>query len=290
MMVRAGRIGLGVYLLADALDVGYSYLTIRPPVELYGMLAGDDFDGADATFARQLGGGVGRIRVLGGRLPFETALANGSVIDANATRIFGITADYLYREWQTRAALLQIHVPNSADPVAPALVRTGIAQAVALAGELEHSPQDSYGVVIGTLYEGDPLQAALVLVHFNSDYPQGPKFNAGFGLVGYRLGPLTPYAAYSITDSFGSARTTGLPPLPVFEPLIAAAAADQTATQANQRDLALGVRYDFAPHVDLKAQVDRTWLHQSDLIFDYNVPPPGHTALTIFGLAVDFAF
>lgn len=50
------------------------------------------------------------------------------------------------------------------------------------------------------------------------------------------------------------------------------------------------MRYDFAPHVDLKAQIDRVWLHQSELIFDYNIPPSGHTSLTVYGLAIDFAF
>ena len=290
VMVRAGRIGLGVYLLADALDVGYSYLTIRPPVEVYGVLASDEFDGGDATFSRRLGSGVGRLRLLGGRLPFENALANGTVVTVDSTRIIGATADYLYGNWQTRAALLQIHLPGGNDPVAPALAQTGFPRAVALAGELNRSPQNSYAMEVGATYDGDPLQAALVLVHLNSDYVQGPKFNSGFALLGYHFAQLTPYAAFSAIDSFGEVQPTGLPALPMFQPLIAAAQMDQTASQATQRDLALGMRYDFAPHLDFKAQVDRVWLQQSDLIFDYAVPAPGHTSLTVFGVALDFAF
>ncbi|MGC8518050.1 MAG: hypothetical protein ACP5P4_05910 [Steroidobacteraceae bacterium] len=38
-MLRAGRIGLSIHLLGDALDVGYAYRTVRPPPEVYGMLA-----------------------------------------------------------------------------------------------------------------------------------------------------------------------------------------------------------------------------------------------------------
>lgn len=290
VMVRAGRIGLGVYLLADALNVGYSYLTIRPPVEVYGMLASDEFDGADATFSRKLGEGVGRLRLLGGRLPYEQAFPDGSVMTIDNMKIVGMTADYLYRAWQTRAALLEIHVPITPDPVAPALAETGFPQAVALARELNRSPQNIYALEAGALYDGDPLQAALVVVHLNSDYLQGPKFNSGFAQVGYRIGELTPYSAFSITDSFATAESTGLPLLPMFEPLIAAAQEDQTALQATQRDFSLGVRFDFAPHLDLKVQIDRAWLHQSDLIFDYDIPPPGHTSLTVFGVAIDFAY
>lgn len=290
VMVRAGRIGLGLYLLADAFDVGYAYLTIRPPVEIYGLLAADEFDGADASFSRQIGGGIGRIRVLGGRWPFEVAQPNGTAVQIDNDSIVGITADYLHGDWQTRAALVQIHIPGGNDPVAPALAATGFPQAVQLAGELNRSQLNSYGAEIGTTYDGDPLQAALIYIHLNSDYLSGPKFNSAFALLGYHIKQLTPYASFSMTDNFGPTHTTGLPAVPVFEPLIAAAQEDQVSSQSTQRSFSLGVRYDFAPHVDFKAQVDRISLHQSELIFDYNVPPSGHTSLTVYGLAVDFAF
>lgn len=290
VMMRAGRIGLGLYLLADAFDVGYAYLTIRPPVEVYGMLPADEFDGADVTFSRTLGGGVGQIRLLAGKWPFEIALANGTAMAFDNAAAVAVTADYLHGNWQTRAGLLQIHISASADPVAPALAATGFPQAVQLAGELSRSSRTSDGIEAGTLYDGNPLEAAVVLVHLNSDYLQGPKFNSGFVLLGYHIGQLTPYGFFSMIDDFGGTRAAGLPPLPAFEPLIAAAQADETAALATQRDLALGVRYDFAPHLDVKAQIDRIWLQQSALVFDYNTPVPGHTSLTVLGLALDFAF
>ncbi len=289
IMLRAGRIGLGVYLLADTLYVGYSYLTIRPPVEVYGMLASDEFDGADAAFSRHLGDGVARIRLLAGRMPFAIAFANGTVSTTDNTNILGITADYLYGDWQARAAVIDIHVPGGSDPVAPALAQTGFPQAAALGGELSRAG-NSYGAELGATFDGDPLQAALVLVHLNSDYPVGAKFNSLLALLGYHIARLTPYAAFSMMDNFATAQPTGLPPLPIFEPLIAAAREDQIALQTTQRDLSLGVRYDFAAHLDLKAQVERVWLHQSALVFDYNSPPPGHASLTVAGLALDFAF
>lgn len=290
LMVRAGRIGLGVYLLADALDVGYSYLTVRPPVEVYGMLASDEFDGADATFSRRLGDGIGRIRVLGGNLPYQLALQNGQVETVDNITIGGVTADYLYGDWQTRAAAMQLYIPSRADPLAPALAQTGVPQAVQLAGQLDKTPEESYALEIGTTYDGDPLQSSLVLVHLNSNYVQGPKFNSALALLGYRIAQLTPYVGFDMTESFATTESTGLPPLPMLQPLIAGAQEDETAEQTTQRDFSLGVRYDFAPHVDVKAQIDRVWLHQSALIFDYGVPPPGHTSLTVFGVALDFAF
>jgi hypothetical protein len=290
VMVRAGRIDLGLYLLADAFNVGYAYLTIRPPVEVYGLLAADDFDGADVVFSREIGSGVGRVRMLGGKWPFEVAQPDGTTLTFDNDSIFGVTADYLVGDWQTRAALMRIRAPGGHDPVASALARTGVPQAAALADALNRSQQNSYGAEIGTTYEGDPLQAALVYVYLNSDYLQGPKFNSAFALLGYRIAQLTPYATFAMTDNFATVRSSGLPALPALQPLIAAAQEDQTASQTTQRSFSVGVRYDFAPHVDLKAQIDRVWLHQSELIFDYNSPPPGHTSLTVYGLTIDFAF
>ena len=80
-------------------------------------------------------------------------------------------------------------------------------------------------------------------------------------LLGWRIERVTPYALYSVSDSFGGVQSPGLPPLPMF-----------------------------APHMDLKAQIDRVWLHQSALIFDSDAPPPGHDSMTVAGIALNFAF
>ena len=48
---RAGRLRIPFFMYSDSLEVGYSYLWVRPPVDVYGQLGFTSFDGADALYS-----------------------------------------------------------------------------------------------------------------------------------------------------------------------------------------------------------------------------------------------
>ncbi len=278
-MLRTGRMGLSIYLLGDTPDVGYAYLTVRPPPEVYGNLANADFDGADVTYSRALGAALIRLRAFGGQIPFRFATADGGVIDFRNNNMFGLSADYLDGDRETRLAVISLS-QRSAAPfkgLAAELEATAVLRAAPLAGSLLRTPQNIYAVQAGTNYTGHHLRATVVLVRFDSHHPVGPNGNTGYVLLGWQVKDVTPFALFSVAENFGQARPTGLPPLPVFALLIAGAAQAQTFFQTTQRDLALSARYDFAPHMDFKVQLDHVWLAHSALIFDANGPPPTAT-------------
>ena len=291
-MLRAGRIGLNLYLLGDALDVGYAYLTVRPPPEVYGILATAEFDGADVTYSRALGAALIRLRAFGGQMPFQFATADGGIVDLSHNDVFGLSADYLDGNWETRLAVVRLSELSATPfvPLAAGLETTTVPQAVMLAGSLLQTPKTTYAAEAGTNYTGSHLRATAMLVRFDSHDPVGPNENTGYVLLGWRARNVTPFVAFSVSENFGRARPTGLPALPVFAPLIAGAAQAQTTFQTTQRDLSLGTRYDFAPHMDCKVQLDQVWLAHSALIFDTNVPPPNRDSMTVASLAIDFAF
>ena len=58
LVLRAGRFGYEIYLLAESRQVGYSYVPLRPSVEFYGLLANDSIDGADVSYTSRLGAGA----------------------------------------------------------------------------------------------------------------------------------------------------------------------------------------------------------------------------------------
>jgi hypothetical protein len=292
VMVRLGRIDLGYYLLADALEVGYSYLTLRPPVEVYGILPSLTLDGGDVRLKYRIGDGIASVRLLGGRMPGQIALPDGTAMDIASGVEVGGSLDYLCGDWQTSLAFARYHSRDLGqfERLASALRQTPFPQAQILGGDFVAGTHNSYATELGVAYDHSPFQAHIVYVRLSSTDLTGPDLNAGFVLAAYRIGRLTPYSTFAISDSFANIRSTGLPDIPVFAALNAAVYEAQTTSQAMQRSLAVGVRYDLATHFDLKAQVDRVWLHQSNLIFDRNVPPPDHTAMTVFGVALDFAF
>lgn len=289
---RAGRIDLNLYLLGDALDVGYAYLTVRPPPEVYGILATAEFDGADVTDSRALGAALMRLRAFGGPMPFQFATADGSIVNLSHNAVFGLSADCLNGHWETRLAVVRLS-ELSATPFAPlaaGLEATAVPQAGMLARSLLHTPQATYAAEAGTHYTGSHRRATAMLVRFDSHHPVGPNENTGDVLLGGRVRNVTPFIVFSMSENFGQAQPTDLPALPVFAPLIAGAAQAQTSFQITQRELSLGARYDFAPHMDCEVQLDQVWFAHSALIFDTNVPPPHRDSMTVASLAIDFAF
>lgn len=62
------------------------------------------------------------------------------------------------------------------------------------------------------------------------------------------------------------------------------------AVQVDQRTLGLGVRYDFAPNVDLKCQLDWVQAGKTRLVQDQARPNQAPGDFALFSVALDFVF
>jgi hypothetical protein len=123
-----------------------------------------------------------------------------------------------------------------------------------------------------------------------SDSIAGPDFDKFYGLFGYHLDKFTPFVAFASSRDRGSIRDAGLPPIPQLAPLNAAVIATQAATRSTQHTTSIGVRYDFAPHFDLKLQIDRLAVTDSSILFDRRPNAGTPYDLTVISAAVDFVF
>jgi len=293
LILRIGRIGLGAFQLADAPDVGYSYLPIRPPPEVYGILFSDDVDGADFSVTRDMAGGVIRARVVGGRIVADISLPDGSVASVDLNRVGGVRLEYGYRDWQIHTGAIWLHT-DKPDTIPTLLLdglrNTGVPQAVELADFLTRRGGTTRLLQFGLTYDSGTLLAQLMGMRENSDQPGGPKNNSAFVLLGRRYRQLTQYLQFAMASTFADVHPTGLPDTPPFAPLNAAANAVQTAAQYNQRTLSIGARYDIGQHLDLKAQIDHSWISPPAVDIDRHVPPRQQVQMTIVGLALDFVF
>lgn len=292
VMLRAGRIGYDIYLGADSRDIGYSYLTIRPPVEVYGVVPNDHFDGADATFTHPLGDGLGRAYVYAGRTSSSTVQPDGTRADIDGNKVWGGSLGYVYKSWDFRigAGTYLLGKAAPVDPLIAALSLTGVPESLALANELARKGRKTNYFQASISYDEGPMQAQLFLARLDAESAPGTKENLGYALLGYRLGKFTPYTVFSAVDSYADIMPTGLPNLPVFAALNGAAEATQTALQATQHTFSLGVRIDIAPKMDVKLQIDRVWMKQTNLVLDSNVPPLTRATMTVIGLGLDFIF
>jgi hypothetical protein len=290
-VVRAGRVGYDIYLLAESRQVGYSYLAVRPSPEFYGQITNDEIDGGDLSFTRRVGRGLMRARAFGGAGSGELAFADGSRRQTHGD-VYGATLDYLWRGWTARIAYVQFNY--DADRNVPLLVgalrATQFPSALAVADDLDSKVYRSDGVQVGVAHDDGPVLAQVMYGAITSDSLAGPAFDKFYGLFGYHFGKVTPFVSFASSRDRDSIRDAGLPDVPQLAPLNAAVVATQKATRSTQHTTAVGVRYDFASHFDLKLQVDRLDITDSSIILDHRAVPGGPANLTVITAAVDFVF
>lgn len=74
--MRAGRMGLPVFMISDYRNVGYANTLLRPPAEMYSQVPFNNIDGIDATYQRSFGDTTFTAQVALGRT--KAALAAGA--------------------------------------------------------------------------------------------------------------------------------------------------------------------------------------------------------------------
>ncbi|MDP9140118.1 MAG: hypothetical protein M3O62_04905 [Pseudomonadota bacterium] len=290
--LRAGRIGLEIYPRADSRDIGYSQLTIRPAVEIFGIVPTAYFDGAELGLTHPVGDGLASLKLYGGAASGKVVSADRSANDLDGARIWGGHVQYLHGPWILRlgAGNYRLDEVVSLDGLADGLRQTGQPQALALAAAFDRNGRDILFTVAGAAYSEGPLQVQLFAGTVDGEAATSPDLRVGLLTGGYRIDTLTPYAMLAFVDNADRIRGTGLPDTPEFAALNAGALAVQAAGQSNQRSAALGLRYDFAPKLALKLQLDHIWVRDSNLIFDRNPPPQENFEMTVLGVALDFIF
>jgi hypothetical protein len=144
-------------------------------------------------------------------------------------------------------------------------------------------------VQLGIAYDDGPLQAQVLYGTVTSESITGPDVDKFYSLVGYRVRQWTPFASFASSKDRNPYVTSGLPAIPVFAPLNGAISLIQQNTHSTQHSVSVGVRYDFAPHFDLKVQVDRVTLRDSSLMFDRRLQGGG-ADMTVIAAALDFVF
>ncbi|MCX9154723.1 hypothetical protein OPU71_01135 [Niveibacterium sp. 24ML] len=293
LSLRAGRLGLDIYPLSDSANVGYSYLTVRPPPDYYGGIPMQSFDGADISYTWPLGADVVRAKAyLGAARGKAPADPQGGVFVLDGSPIAGAYLEYLSERWTARLGYSRIEVAEELPfpEVFELLRHGGIPGGPALAEQLAVKDK-RYGYWAAALgYQDGPLQTQFAGSVFSSDSYSLPDYYAGFAQIGYRLGAFTPYGYISAAHSPDAPPASGLPPWPVLAPLEDAVARMIESNMNDVRSYALGVRWDFAQNFALKAQVER--IRGTHSLVLWVVPPgmPQPFQTTVLSATVDFAF
>ena len=296
LSLRAGRIGMEFYMLADSRLVGYSYLTVRPPREIFTALPFQYVDGADFTAIAPVGDGVLKGRLFLGQSGEEAPVAD-ELLNLRGNPIAGAYAEYQTGNWQWRVTYAQIEFKHEL-PDEVAALRAGLNQAsrfdfpgAAEAAEsisLTNTVSRFYS--LGAVYDRGPLQVQGMLAQIRHESAIYQDSLAAYLIAGYRIGQFTPFAGIATSRSTADSVSSGLPAAPQFAPLNAGLDGAIARTHTDQTTYTLGVRWDFRRDMALKAQVDMV-RGARDSIYLY----PTHDAdfngkLNVYSLALDFVF
>ncbi|MDR7334498.1 hypothetical protein [Roseateles asaccharophilus] len=270
--LRAGRVNVDAFLMADYRNVGYGFTAARPSVELYSRLP-TTLDGADVARSWFQGDAQWRAKLMLGTARI------GDLHTAKASRIRQVVGGMLSREeggLLVRASVARTRIDIDLTNAQPAL--DGLAQlgqlpipAVADQARVLRERLGATGVW-ATFWE-------LGLRHELADWQWSAEFvrvaakpltveNMVTAMLGHRLGDWTPYISYGIARN--SLAVLDQPAwqavlTPVIGPLGAAQAqmlgsvvtTSLNNTRVHQSTWSLGTRWDFHTQAALKLQWDR---------------------------------
>ncbi|HEX8602602.1 MAG TPA: hypothetical protein VF774_08145 [Pseudoduganella sp.] len=93
LSLRAGRVGLPIFMISDYRHVGYANIMLRPPQEMYNLIPINSLDGADATWQQSLGDTTLTAQLAYGRTEEKAAGGNTTIVITNQ-RVVNVSAEH----------------------------------------------------------------------------------------------------------------------------------------------------------------------------------------------------
>lgn len=282
---RMGRIGYDAYMQGDSRNVGYSFLTVRQPIEYFGTLELTYFDGVDAVYKRPVGSGLLLAKLFAGVLDEKVPGSSGDY-DLDNSKVLGGYLAYEWWNWQVRGGATTTELKNTNAELAPLLAGLrafGGPAGSDLADDLALASSRITNWNIGIGYKRGALQGHLFYNHRQVDTRSLADADSVYALLAYRLSRLTPYVGYAQTDAKSTRVSIGQPFDTVLDPLFRGALLEQ-------RSWLLGARYDFAQNLDVKFQLDLVDTSDPQGGFFRNAAPGWDGEALIFSVSLDAVF
>ncbi|MEI6207447.1 MAG: hypothetical protein WCP20_11740 [Desulfuromonadales bacterium] len=268
--LRAGRLGLDLYLLSDYRNVGFAYLWQRPVVEFYGPLMIQNFDGADASYSFKLGDGRLSAKLFGGTASRSLMLTkDGGTNHLDIASIFGARLLYEDEQFHLSAGYARATIGNNLETFSEIMAPLSSAtplwpQAADIAGNLASRNRIIHYYSVGASYEENNWVIQGEGGYLESGWPTLPDILSGYISVGYHFGDFTPYVVLATAKSQNTSKAEMTPPASTGDQ----SADDQLAAlhegakllsqgiRVDQQTLSLGLRWDIHQNLAVKCQWD----------------------------------
>ncbi len=268
-VIRAGRMGMDLYMLSEYRNVGFAYLWAHPVVEFYMPISFSHFDGFDAKYSHRIGPGFLEFKVYGGQVGSDIVVSRGD-FSLRERPFFGANVSLETDHWKFRMtyATAEVHsarnqqfrqLLNALNHVPASLWP----QAAEISDHISAEGKQTGYYSAGVAYEKNAWVVQSEFSWFDSKWPSVNGTN-GYLSVGHRFGPVTAYSIGSYAKSLDSPLHFNPDP---STPEGVAQLQQQTQlafnrTLVDQNTFSLGARWDLNHQTALKAQWDHTWVRK----------------------------
>ena len=270
LAIRGGKMGAPFFMISDFRDVGYANTTVRPSLDVYAQVPVSNFEGVDATYQLSLGSVTLSSSLWLGesRADYTNALSSAP----STIKIKNITGLNFLAEFDNGISVRFGHAQGklTIDSPSSTLIKTGLAPALAgLAGPTAQSQAQALAAAVtqdndaasftgvGITYDQNDIVVSAEYTKRRIDGGYVPETTGWNTTLGYRFGAWLPYIGYSkvkIDDPNATLPTVTVPQLATAAGGVRAILNTQKVAQ---QTTTIGVRWDAAPGLAVKAQFDR---------------------------------
>ncbi|MCC2954157.1 hypothetical protein LK542_00845 [Massilia sp. IC2-477] len=303
LSLRVGRVGLPVFMISDYRNVGYANTMLRPPAEVYSQVPFNSVDGADITWQHGFGDTTVTSQLAYGKV--KAPLTGG--IHARGKKLAALNISAEHGPFTVRAghATGEITIADSTslNTLVGGLRAAGTGyrfpQLNTLAGEIEPKEKRATFSSLGLSMDWNNV---VVQTEFAKRKTKAyiNDTSAWYVMGGYRIGKFLPYVTHAnlkidsaIVNTVPATCPPGYPAActPTLQQLGAGVRRlpNSGVGQGEQSTNSIGVRWDFASSVALKAQIDRVKPKNGTGLF-VAAQPGFNDTVTVGAIALDFVF
>jgi hypothetical protein len=294
LALRGGRLGLDLFMLSEYRNLGFSYLWARPPIEFYGLVYYNHYDGVDIAYETGLEEGLFRARLFAGNSKGAVS-TQFTDIEVDLEPLVGFTLGWEFDRWQARlgfSTLKQSQSKQASSQLTGAL-RSVVGlwpEATEIADELESNGRRLNYFSAGFAYDQNPWTVQSELSYIDSEYKVFSSVWSAYLSLGRRIGPVTVYGLGALAENpDGRVQVPSAPPALVG--LQQQVQAFYDLSSVKQHSLSLGMRWDIRYDLALKAQWDHTWVDQyGGLLWLQKQPLVEDRSLDTFSVNLNFLF
>ena len=304
--IHGGRLRNDIFMLSDYRDAGFAYPWIRPPIEFYGQVAVNSFDGLDAVYNIPLDGSMLTMRLFSGHTEVDLQESPNSITTQKFDDFRGASVAYESDRWRVKvggshfvfgneAAALQGLQAALKNPV----IQPAWPEAQSYADLVAMKGKSLAFYSAGVSYE-NLWQLSGEVGYTTSDWQALPDMIAAYFSIGRHIGQVTPYLLLASIRPLQDSPTISAP-----QSTPSAAANAQLSglyggltliagsVPFNQHTVSVGARWDVLSNVALKLQWDHSEVHAGGAGLWTNetkVAPPSAATVDLVSASVNWVY